>query len=138
MNNSPRIHLNVHQYTCECIPGELFLWTLYMKLEFELSVYLWSSIKLLIIGFRMLLCLRLCVFVMKDKILKSKHRLNIITVTYNRNIQAVYYKYNYCNSTQLLAWAQRAEKVLHISCNMGMSNVPDMYICPKSEACNYL
>jgi len=37
-NNSLRIHLNVHQYTFECIPGKLFIWTLWSISWSEISV----------------------------------------------------------------------------------------------------
>ena len=59
------VHLNVSQ---ESYSFELFDLSFDLKIEilFEASVYLYSSIKHLIVGFRMLLCLRLCVFT-KDK-----------------------------------------------------------------------
>ena len=50
-NNFPGIHLNVHRCTSGCIPGKLFLWTLWS--------ILWSE--------NWNLSWRLCIFIVKHK-----------------------------------------------------------------------
>ena len=78
----------------------------------------------------MLLCLRLYVFLIKDKTFDCG--IKTYTEHHNCNSQSTLTSYtiNIIAAIQLkyyVASAQLTEVVLHISCNMGTRDLPDMY-----------